>query len=241
MRTKAKEKFIVLDVEGMSGKIPYNVGFIVADRYGKIYKKYSFALPENIMINIVQCAKTQQAIEMTAGNVQEILQDFGKKRTKRKYKCVANNWLMYFLLKTIKKFKVKKIYAYNVTFDKNSLKQLFGDKFNELTDLVEFIDIIPIILRTKLLTEKYVKFCIDNEFLTATGKISTKAENVYRYLFNDMHFEEEHTGLNDVLIEYQILLKAFNSHKKIDSTPCQAWRVLDNFCKEKGIVIGAVA
>ena len=34
----AKEKFIVLDTEGMSGKIPYNIGFIVADRYGKIYK-----------------------------------------------------------------------------------------------------------------------------------------------------------------------------------------------------------
>ena len=73
----AKEKFIVLDTEGMSGKIPYNIGFIVADRYGKIYKSYSFALPENIYVNICQCAKTQQAVEMTAKNVQEILQDFG--------------------------------------------------------------------------------------------------------------------------------------------------------------------
>ena len=35
-----KEKFIVLDCEGMSGKMPYNIGFIVADRYGKIYKKH---------------------------------------------------------------------------------------------------------------------------------------------------------------------------------------------------------
>ena len=33
-----REKFIVLDVEGMQGKRPYNVGYIMADRYGKIYK-----------------------------------------------------------------------------------------------------------------------------------------------------------------------------------------------------------
>lgn len=237
----AKEKFIVLDTEGMSGKIPYNIGFIIADRYGKIYKSYSFALPENIYINICQCAKTQQAVEMTAKNVQEILQDFGNSRRKRKYKCVSNKWIINFLLKIIQRHKIKKIYAYNVAFDKTCLKNLFGERFEELEKVVEFIDIIPIILRTKLLTKRYVDFCIENNFLTERGYIQTKAETVHRYLTNNLTFEEEHTGLSDVLIEYQILLSAFSTHKKIDSTPCQAWRVLDNFCKEKGIVVGAVA
>ena len=237
----AKEKFIVLDTEGMSGKIPYNIGFIVADRYGKIYKSYSFALPENIYVNICQCAKTQQAVEMTAKNVQEILQDFGKSRRKRKYKCVANKWIINLLLKTIQRTKIKKIHAYNVTFDKTCLKNLFGERFEELEKVVEFIDIIPIILHTKLLTKRYVDFCIENNFLTERGYIQTKADTVHKYLTNNLTFEEEHTGLSDVLIEYQILLSGFNTHKKIDSTPCQAWRVLDNFCKEKGIVVGAVA
>ena len=237
----AKEKFIVLDTEGMSGKIPYNIGFIVADRYGKIYKSYSFALPANIYVNICQCAKTQQAVEMTAKNVQEILQDFGKSRRKRKYKCVANKWIINLLLKTIQRTKIKKIHAYNVTFDKTCLKNLFGERFEELEKVVEFIDIIPIILHTKLLTKRYVDFCIENNFLTERGYIQTKADTVHKYLTNNLTFEEEHTGLSDVLIEYQILLSAFNTHKKIDSTPCQAWRVLDNFCKEKGIVVGAVA
>ena len=121
----AKEKFIVLDTEGMSGKIPYNIGFIVANRYGKIYKRHSFALPENIYINICQSAKTQQAVEMTAKNVQEILKDFGNSRLKRKYKCVSNVYIVNFILKLIKKYKIKKIYAYNVTFDKMELKNLF--------------------------------------------------------------------------------------------------------------------
>ena len=203
----AKEKFIVLDVEGMSGLIPYNVGYVIADRYGKIYKERSFALPENIYINIVRSAKLNQAVEMTAGNVTDILQDFKNPFFKRKYRCVGNEEFKKRLLKDIEKLAV------------------------------EFIDIIPIILRTKLLTKKYCQFCIDNDYVTEKGNIMTKAEIVYRYLFNDLTFLEEHTGLADVKIEYKILLKAFQTHKKIDSTPCMAWKVLANFCKENNLTI----
>ena len=237
----AKEKFIVLDCEGMSGKIPYNIGFIVADRYGKIYKKHSFALPENIYVNITQSAKTGQAVEMTAKNVQDILKDFSKSRLKRKYKAESNNYVVNFIFKTIKKHKIKKIYAYNITFDKMCLKNLFENHFEELEKLVEFCDIIPMILHTKLLTKRYVNFCIENGFTTAKGYIQTKAETVYKYLKNDTNFTEEHTGLADVLIEYEILLTALNTHKKIEVKPCQAWKILDNFCKEKGINYRAIA
>ena len=231
----AKEKFIVLDVEGMSGLIPYNVGYIIADRYGNIYRERSFALPENIYINVVRSAKLNQAVEMTAGNVTDILQDFKNPFFKRKYKCVGNEEFKKRLLKDIKKNNIKKIYAYNVAFDKASLKNLFGDDFEKLE--VEFIDIIPIILRTKLLTKRYCQFCIDNGYVTEKGNIMTKAEIVYRYLFSDLNFIEEHTGLADVKIEYQILLKAFQTRKKIDSTPCMAWKVLAEFCRENNLTI----
>ena len=231
----AKEKFIVLDVEGMSGLMPYNVGYVIADRYGKIYKERSFALPENIYINIVRSASLNQAVEMTAGNVTDILQDFKNPFFKRKYRCVGNEELKKRLIKDIKKYNIKKVYAYNVAFDKASLRNLFGDDFEKL--VVEFIDIIPIILRTKLLTKKYCQFCIDNGYVTEKGNIMTKAEVVYKYLFNDLNFVEEHTGLADVKIEYQILLKAFQTHKKIDSTPCIAWKILKDFCRENNLTI----
>ena len=97
------------------------------------------------------------------------------------------------------------------------------------------------ILYTKLLTKRYVNFCIENGFTTAKGYIQTKAETVYKYLKNDTNFAEEHTGLADVLIEYEILLIALNTHKKIEVKPCQAWKILDNFCKEKGINYRAFA
>ena len=234
----AKEKFIVLDVEGMSGLMPYNVGYIIADRYEKIYKERSFALPENIYINIVRSASLNQAVEMTAGNVTDILQDFKNPFFKRKYRCVGNEELKKRLIRDIKKYNIKKVYAYNVAFDKASLKNLFGNDFEKLE--VEFIDIIPIILRTKLLTKKYCQFCIDNDYVTEKGNIMTKAEVVYKYLFNDLNFVEEHTGLADVKIEYQILLKAFQTHKKIDSTPCIAWKILKDFCRENELTIATV-
>lgn len=235
----SKEKFMVLDVEGMSSLVPYNVGYIIADRYGQIYKEYSYALPQNVCVNVMRCNETQQAIEMTARNIQEILLDYGNSFFKRKYKCVGNEEFKKRFIKSIKKNKVKKIYAYNVTFDKTTLKNLFGDDFNEVFKDIKFIDIMPIVLRTNLLTKKYCNFCIANGFITEKGNIQTKAEVVYKYLFNDLTFEEEHTGLADVLIEYKILLKAFNTHKKIDSTPCQIWRILKEFCKTNNIEVTA--
>ena len=110
----AKEKFIVLDVEGMSGLMPYNVGYIIADRCGKIYKERSSALPENIYINIVRSARLNQAVKMTAGNVTDILQDFKNPFFKRKYRCVGNDEFKKRLLKDIKKNNIKKVYGYNV-------------------------------------------------------------------------------------------------------------------------------
>lgn len=235
----AKEKFIVLDCEGMSGKIPYNIGFIVADRCGKIYKRYSFAMPENIYINITQSARTGQAVEMTAKNVQEILQDFAKPKRKRKYSCVSNDYFVNLLLKVVKRYKVKKIFAYNVTFDKTCLKSIFKEKFTELENTVEFCDIIPMILHAKLLTKKYCEWCIENGFVTDKGNIMTKAEVVYKYLTNDLDFVEEHTGLADVYIEYNILLTAYKTHYKMYTKPCQAWKILREFCTEKGIEVAA--
>ena len=236
-----KEKFIVFDVEGFAGCCPYNVGYIIADRHGKIYKKHSFALPENIKVNISASAKTdEKTITFTARNIEEILLDFSKPKRKRKYKAVANNYFINFILKEIERYKIKKMYAFNVRFDKSSFKKLFAENFEMLENTVEFIDIAPIIFNAKLKTKKYCNFCIDNKYFTEKGYISTKAETIYRYITNNTAFIEEHTGLNDTLIEYEILLNAFKTHKKIDSKPILMYKVLDNFCKENNIIYRTV-
>lgn len=228
------EKIIVLDVEGYSTARPYNVGYIVADTKGTIFVQRSFALPACIWENIVSMMSSRTAEEMTKKNVEEILQELEKPKLKRKYHISSVETFTKIFTEDVTRFKVKRLFAYNVNFDKGSLRRLLGEqKFQALG--LEYCDIISGILTTRLLTKKYVNFCKDNGYLTEKGNVQTKAEVVYRYLTNSLDFIEEHTGLADVLIEYQILLTAFSAHKKLNWRPCVAWKKLKDFANENGI------
>ena len=199
------KKFIVLDVEGYNGIKPYNVGYMVVDRNGIIYKKVSLALIDNVAENLNYALRTGICKEMTSKNCLDIMQN------KVKYFHCNSEECKNLLLEDIERYQVKKIWSYNVNFDKRSMG-LLGD-FG-----IEWCDIITAIL-PKLLTKKYVKFCKKNGYITEKGNIQYKAEIVYRYLFKDNDFVEEHTGLEDCGIEYQILLKSFKSGHKVESEP----------------------
>lgn len=226
----AKERFIVLDVEGQQTCCPYNVGYIIADRYGKIYKKRSIALPQYFFENINNSIRTGICEEMHHKNIEEITQDFSKPKRKRKYLALGTNEFFKMFEKDVKKHKVKRIYAYNVTFDKGAMFRLFGERFADFN--FEFRDIITGILHTKLLTKRYLTFCKENGYMTEKGNYKYKAEIVYRYLTGLKEFIEEHTGLSDVLIEYEILLFVFKSHKSTKWNPCQAWRILKKYAEQ---------
>lgn len=221
------KKFIVLDVEGSSTARPYNIGYIVADKHGNIYEKRSFAIPNFIFENLKKCIGCK---DMTYDNIQEILESYGQSQ---KYAYVSPNEFQSILLNDISKYKVSKIWGYHVSFDKSALKRGFAEVFSIIDNLVDFCDIEQAILFTKLLTKKYITFCRKHNYLTKKGNIQTKAEIVYRYLNNDNDFIEEHTGLSDVLIEYEILLKAMQTKKKIVKDGCCPWQIVKKFCNEK--------
>ena len=230
----AKERFIVLDVEGQQTCRPYNVGYIITDRYGKIYKKRSIALPQYFFENINNSIRTGICEEMHHKNIEEITQDFSKPKRKRKYLALGTNEFFKMFEKDVKKHKVKIIYAYNVTFDKGAMFRLFGERFADFN--FEFRDIITGILYTKLLTKRYLTFCKENGYMTEKGNYQYKAEIVYRYLTGLKEFIEEHTGLSDVLIEYEILLSVFKTHKSTNWIPTQAWRILKTFATENDFI-----
>lgn len=230
--------FIVLDVEGYSACRPYDVGFKVADRKGNTIEEYSVAVMPAVFDNM--CYKSdlahvnglKSAHEMAHRNIEEILND-----TDNKYiKCFNIDKFFTAFVGIIQKYNIKRIWAYNCSFDKAALNRLFGDeKFSIINSMIEFCDIIPAILYTKLLNKSYVKFCKKNGFITEKGNIQTKAEVVYKYLTGNLNFEEKHTGLADVQIEYEILLTALNECKNPKRKPCQAWKILREFCYEEGI------
>lgn len=235
--------FIVLDVEGYSTCKPYNIGWIVGNKKGEIFVERNFACMPACFDNLIEKANKASvkglatAHTMAHNNIKEICYDsVGKYEKVFDFDSIFGQ-----LLTDITKYGIKRIWAYNCTFDKSALERLFNEQqFTILSSLVAFCDIIPAILYTRLLCPEYIEFCKTNGFVTEKGNIQTKAEIVYRYLTGDMEYVEEHTGLADVKDEFFILRKAMETTKSVKRTPCQAWKVIKQFCEVEGIYIPAL-
>jgi hypothetical protein len=61
----------------------------------------------------------------------------------------------------------------------------------------------------------YKNFCEENNYLTKNNQCRLTAEIIYRFITGDMEFKESHTGLEDVLIEKEILRYCYAKHKKM--------------------------
>jgi hypothetical protein len=59
----------------------------------------------------------------------------------------------------------------------------------------------------------YKQFCKDNGYMTANNQVRKTAEILYRFISGDKNFYESHTGLEDVLIEVQIMAYCYRQHK----------------------------
>lgn len=200
---------------------------------GKLFEEHSVAIMPATFENM--CYKADKALvkglmaahEMAHRNIEEICNDVDDKYIK----CFDVDKFYFAFIGIIQKYNIKRVWAYNCTFDKSALNRLFGDeKFSVISSMVEFCDIIPAILHTKLLNKEYINFCKKNGFITEKGNIQTKAEVVYKFLTNNLNFEEEHTGLADVQIETQILITAMKESKNVKRKPCQAWKIIREFC-----------
>jgi DNA polymerase III epsilon subunit-like protein len=59
----------------------------------------------------------------------------------------------------------------------------------------------------------YKAFCEEHELKTKNGRLSTTAESLYKFIINDPTFVEQHTGLEDVQIEREIMFYCYRQHK----------------------------
>jgi len=120
-----------------------------------------------------------------------------------------------------KDYNVIAFCAHNARFDIDALnttaRYLTGlDYVHALPDSLEIWDSMKL---AKVFTgKKYSKFCADNGFLTKHKPPRNRmtAEVLYRYITNDVDFIESHTALEDVIIEREIVFKAYRMHKKMD-------------------------
>ena len=124
------------------------------------------------------------------------------------------------LVADMEMFNTNIIIAHNARFDYNALntttRWLSKSKYRTFIRGAEWWDTLRMARQTIAKQKMYKHFCEEHDFLTATGRIKMTAEVLYRYITFDIAFEEEHKGLEDVMIEKEIFAKCMAQHKAME-------------------------
>ena len=215
----------------------YDIGWLIIDRQGNIYKKVNYLVQEtffvpNVFNTAYYCNKRPIYMEMLANNeisaknwkdiakeLQEDLENIN----------IATAYNATFDYKKAIPFTEKYIYhLYRSDFNDWEKKQnkscktlLYGKNtdnknsdflkpvFNFKNKEYPMCDLWGLACEKLINIDKYRNFCLENNLLTTSKTFfKTSAETSFQYLMKDFDFIESHTALSDAEIESQILLKA---------------------------------
>lgn len=220
-----KHFYLVLDIETANhaeDALAYDIGFAIVDRYGNVYARYSFICVEifegeaDLMQSAYYAKKIPEYYEGIADGSRKVATLYEIRET---------------LHRVCKEYDVKAIMAYNAYFDNTGCNRT--QRYVTKSKYRWFFPYgIPVhciwhmACQTICSLKKYHKFCTDNGFISPSGNIKTSAECVYAFLTNNPDFEEEHKGLEDVLIEAYIFAECVRKHKRMNRNINRAcWRI----------------
>lgn len=137
-------------------------------------------------------------------------------RELRKWKNIKKN-----LAKDVKEFGVSVACAHNAAFDNRALnttqRYLTCSKWRWFLPYgLTWWDTLKMSRQVLKQNEDYSNFCIANDYITKNNQLRYTAEIIYRWLTNDVEFEERHTGLEDVRIERKIFEYLVKQNPEID-------------------------
>ena len=202
---------LVLDTEtanSVEQPLPYDVGYaIVNTETGEIYTEKSFVVAEIFFDDELMKGA------YFADKIPQYWEDI--KAKKRIVKSICN--IRREIKKDMQTYSVSKVGAYNMGFDnratKNDVRFISGSMVRWFFPFgTEFFCIWNMACTSILNTADYVRFALDNGFVSEHNNIQTSAENAYRFLKNNIDFSESHTGLEDVKIEIEIMLAVLRSN-----------------------------
>ena len=218
-----KKFYMVLDCETVAdARVPYDVAWVIVDREGQVYERFN-ALTAEVLQNETlrylvkkDSFSKRKAAFYLEGEPAEIM-PFERIKCIYDYHAHVYNPV---------------VVAYNAAFDikvlNNYAQVLFDMPF--FPDDAEIWDLWNMALNTICDSSNFVRWCIDNGFITEKGNISCSAEAVYSYLSHNGDFEEDHTALSDCEIEAKILQAVFNRKQKLVTDYCspvfrqQVWK-----------------
>ena len=202
-----KEKFIVIDTETantIEEPFCYDVGFAVVDKEGNIYEQFSYVVAEIFL------DKELMASAYFADKISQYWEEI-----KRGARTLARlSTIRFKFIDICKKYEVKKVFAHNARFDYRSLnytqRLVTSSKYRYFFPYgIEIWDTLKMSREIFGKDEKYGEFCYNNDYISKNGQRRFTAEILFRYLSNELDFEESHTGLEDVKIEKEIMAECF--------------------------------
>ena len=193
----------------MRDVLVYDFGFAVCDKQGRIYEKYSFIIKE-IFFDMKDLMKTSYYADKLPQYYEEICN--GQRKVVSLYEARK------ILADVMKKYNTNIFVAHNARFDDNALK--VTERYTTKSKYRYFLpfgtevwDTMKMASDTICKQKTYKKFCEENGYLTKKGQVRKTAEILYRYITKNNDFTESHTGLEDVMIEKEILAHCLRKNK----------------------------
>lgn len=197
----------------LDDSLVYDIGWQVTDKYGNSYLKRSYIISE-IYEDCADLVKEAYFKEKLPQYNKDIVS--GKRQ-------LASIWtIRNQLFEDMQRYKTNIIFAHNAKFDVNALnKTIRYITSSRIRFFLKYNTVIWDTLKmSKIITARksYQDFCIKNGFMTnhSTPQPHRKAETIYAYITKNPNFKESHTGLEDVMIETEILAYCFKQKKKME-------------------------
>ena len=216
------ELFIVLDTEttnSLDDPFCYDIGWAVVDASGAVYATYSYVVADIFLDSqLMESAYFASKIPTYWEQIKSGERTLAKFSTIRKI-----------FRQCAKQYGVTKFFAHNMGFDYRSTNYtqrfLTSSKSRYFFPYgAEICDTLKMARQVLKNDEAYDNFCYNNQYLTKKGCKRYTAEIIYRFISHNNQFVESHTGLEDVLIEKEILSYCF---QKMENVEYRLWEKED--------------
>lgn len=217
---KRRKYGIMLDTETantieMDGKLDmtnalfYDFGFAVIDSHGRVYETFSF-VNRDIFVYERELMKSAYYADKIPQYIADLRE--GKR------KMADTHEIRKAMLSAIKKYDCRFVCAHNARFDVTACNntQRYTSKSKYRYFFPRHLEVWDTLMMARSVIAKmptYRRFCEEHGYITKQNQVRLTAEVLHRFIHNDLTFVESHTGLEDVLIEAEILAYCQKQHK----------------------------
>ena len=192
-----------------SSVLVYDCGWSVVDTSGNVYEERSFVNTDifDYEVDLMKSAYYGWKLPRYRADIEMGL------------RIKANTYtIRQAMLADMAKYGIGEVVAHNARFDINALNTIL--RWTTKSKYRYWFPYGTVVWDTMKMARSvihkmptYRKFCEKHELLTASGRLPTTAETLYKYISRNPHFKESHTGLEDVQIEREIMFFCYRQHK----------------------------